>query len=778
MAADRWDQIDELFAAALPLGLADRAAFLEERCGQDTKLLRRLQQLLENDSRAGPEFLERPAIAGLRWGRSTTYELPAGQRVGAYTILGLIAGGGMGTVYLAEQEKPRRRVALKILHAGLGAPAVVRRFEFESQILARLQHPNIAHVYEAGVFSAPPPSCEEPGRDRPAELPYFAMEHVPSARTITDYAREQALGACDRLELFLQVCDAVAYAHGKGVIHRDLKPGNILVSDEATEQPSGEGASKRTSRLTGVKSGAVKVIDFGVARAVDSDVAVTTMHTGSGRLVGTLAYMSPEQCDADPLGLDIRSDVYSLGLVLYELLCGTLPYEVSNTSVFEAMKTIREQAPAPPSRVRPAGAGLQPVRGDLERVVLKALEKDRAKRYASVAELAADVRRYMNREPVSARPPTAWVRARRWAVRHPVTLTALACLSMAAGIAAGTLVSVWWMAYDPYAIVLDGAGEAGWDAARMVTRMGRTLHTWPTKVIPGKPCITFAELVDRPGALGDGRMAILGFLNELHADNPGAVCAYEIQGTRAKLLWESRLHDTDIPTEYRQERRAGDLGSPAGRGIHLLADLFTDVPGEELVAVFSRGPWSQRALRILDLNGRVLYQVWQDGGIDGLYWMSEVRLLVCVGRDEQVKELANRQAPSTACPDGPVMFALRPQRDLVSSEFFRKAPGDSSLSAAWYRYMHPLASEANRYQVSIVGRYPPSDPEEAVRIRVDVCAAGANEPREHQSFSMLINASGDEIPQGRVVGDEYRRLVGQGSLLPAKVFQLSEIPPR
>ena len=289
------------------------------------------------------------------------------RKIGGYTIKRVIATGGMGTVYLALQEHPRRTVALKVMKSGIASRSTLRRFEFEAQILARLRHPNIAQVYDAGTHD-----------DGSGSVPYFAMEYIPNAKTITEYAHHKSLTTRQRLEIFATVCDAVAQGHHKGVIHRDLKPSNIVVDS----------------------SGQPKVIDFGVARATDSDMAVTTLQTDVGELIGTLQYMSPEQCDADPHDIDTRSDVYALGVVLYELMCGQLPYDVGHLAIFEAVRVIRETDPPRPSSIK------RMLRGDIETIALKALDKDRSRRYRTAAELGEDIGRYLRDEPILARRPS------------------------------------------------------------------------------------------------------------------------------------------------------------------------------------------------------------------------------------------------------------------------------------------------------------------------------------------------------------------------------------
>jgi eukaryotic-like serine/threonine-protein kinase len=318
--------------------------------------------------------------------------------IGRYRILRLLGEGGMGTVYEAEQQQPHRTVALKVIKPGLASALMLRRFENESQALARLQHPGIAQIYEAGTADA-----------GFGPQPYFAMEFI-RGESLLRYAESHHLDVRQRLELMVKVCEAVHHAHQRGIIHRDLKPGNILVDE--TGQP--------------------KVLDFGLARMTDSD-AQATRQTDMGQLLGTLAYMSPEQVLADPLELDTRSDVYALGVILYELLARRLPYTLSR-KLHEAVQTIREEDPAPLSSYD------RGYRGDIEIIVSKALEKEPARRYSSAAALAGDVRRYLQDEPITARPPTASYQLKKFARRHRALVagTAAVFVVLVAGIAGST----------------------------------------------------------------------------------------------------------------------------------------------------------------------------------------------------------------------------------------------------------------------------------------------------------------------------------------------------
>lgn len=326
-------------------------------------------------------------------------------QIGHYRILRVIGEGGMGTVYEAQQERPRRTVALKVIKPGLATPSVIRRFELESQVLGRLQHPGIAQIYEAGMAD----SGQGP-------QPYFAMEFV-RGHPLQLYSALHNLGTADQLELIARICDAVHYAHQKGVIHRDLKPGNILVVD--VEAPTGMGTRNSKQKISGL-AGQPKILDFGIARATDSDVAVTTMHTSVGEIIGTVQYMSPEQVAGDPSGVDVRSDVYALGVIAYELLGQRLPYEVSRKMLHEAARIIQGEDPQPLSTIQRA------FRGDVETIVGKAMEKDRTRRYSSAAEMAADIRRYLADEPIVARPPSAMYQIRKFAKRNKGLVSGIA----------------------------------------------------------------------------------------------------------------------------------------------------------------------------------------------------------------------------------------------------------------------------------------------------------------------------------------------------------------
>ena len=383
-----------LFAAVLAKSPGERSVFLDGACLGDDALRQRLEALLA--AHAAPDELPpAPAVKGtIKLEFTETPDEAVGQKIGRYKILERVGEGGCGVVYVAEQTEPvRRRVALKVIKLGMDTKQVVARFEAERQALAMMDHPNIAKVLDAGTT--------ELGR------PYFVMELVRGIR-ITDYCDQNQLSTKERLELFIKICQAIQHAHQKGIIHRDIKPSNILVTlHDGVPVP--------------------KVIDFGIAKATEGRLTDATVYTQLHQFIGTPAYMSPEQAEMSGLDIDTRSDIYSLGVLLYELLAGSTPFdaqELMSQGIDAMRKTIREKEPVRPStrfatlkgddltttakrRSADKAKLMHQLRGDLDWIVMKCLEKDRTRRYETANGVAFDLKRHLNNEPVLARPPSA-----------------------------------------------------------------------------------------------------------------------------------------------------------------------------------------------------------------------------------------------------------------------------------------------------------------------------------------------------------------------------------
>jgi len=375
-----------------------------------------IQRLVEQEHRIRWRYGDQPSIESYQERfPDVILKIPEAQplsaaslphRIAHYRILNLIGEGGMGTVYLAEQDNPRRTVALKIIKPGYTSPILLKRLEHEAQVLGHLHHPCIAQVHEAGIQQ------DKHGHN---PTPFIAMEYV-DGEILTAYCQNRSLSIEDRLELVARICDAVHHAHQRGVIHRDLKPANILVEEDVgVHQP--------------------KILDFGVARVTNTDLQTTTLKTHAGQLLGTLQYMSPEQASGDPSELDIRSDVYSLGVILYEILTGKAPYDLQGVMIHEAVRRIREEDPTPLGTVH------RTLHGDLSTIMAKAMEKTKDRRYQSAAELGADLRRYLASEPILAHPPSTVYQLRKFARRHRALVASV--LAAGAALLIGTSLALW-----------------------------------------------------------------------------------------------------------------------------------------------------------------------------------------------------------------------------------------------------------------------------------------------------------------------------------------------
>ncbi|MCH7557616.1 MAG: serine/threonine-protein kinase [Planctomycetes bacterium] len=414
---------EKIFHAAIAKPVSERAAYLRTACGNNPELLSHIENLIRVYD-AQDDFLEAPP-----WGEDVTLDSSSlvegpGTVIGPYKLLELIGEGGFGAVYMAEQEEPiRRRVAIKIIKLGMDTKRIIARFEAERQALAMMDHPNIAKVFEAG--------STDRGR------PYFSMELVKGV-PITEYCDKNSLDTQQRLELFIDVCKAVEHAHQKGIIHRDIKPSNVMVTlHDGRPVP--------------------KIIDFGIAKAMQQRLTEKTLFTEYRQLIGTPEYMSPEQAEFSGLDVDIRTDIYSLGVLLYELITGTTPFEAKqlhSASYDEICRIIRETEPLKPStrlstlgdelaevakhRQVEAGKLCKTIRGDLDWIVMKALEKDRTRRYETANELAADIERHLGNVPVSAGPPSAGYRLHKFVLRHRAAVITFSLVTAALAIGATT----------------------------------------------------------------------------------------------------------------------------------------------------------------------------------------------------------------------------------------------------------------------------------------------------------------------------------------------------
>jgi serine/threonine protein kinase/tetratricopeptide (TPR) repeat protein/WD40 repeat protein len=586
----------------------ERAEYLERACQGRPELRARVEALLRAHQEASG-FLEEPPGEEVTAAHEPACREGPGAIIGPYKLLEQIGEGGMGVVFLAEQLRPvRRRVALKVIRPGMDTRQVVARFEAERQALALMDHPNIARVLDA--------DATESGR------PYFVMELVGGV-PITDFCDQNSLAPRERLGLFVDVCAAVQHAHTKGVIHRDLKPSNVLVTLH-------DGAA------------VVKVIDFGIAKATGQQLTDRTLLTNFAQMVGTPLYMSPEQAEMSGLDIDTRTDIYSLGVLLYELLTGTTPFDrerLSQAPFDEVRRIIREEEPPRPSkRVSSLGETLTAVsargqtdprrlgqlfKGELDWIVMKALEKDRNRRYETASGFAADVRRYLRDEPVSACPPSAWYRSRKFARRNKVALMTAGLVALA--LVAGTVASVW-MAVR--ALQAEGLAHERWlqaeedrELARRAERKAQEglfqarleqarASRWSGRVgqrFDSLKALTEAAQIARE--LGLDQTRLLELRNE-------AIAAMALADVRVWREWEEfpkQVHALAFDADLERYARANEHGEIS---VHLVADrrLLARLPapgdklnvggiqfspdGRYLGAVYGRG--DRHAVRVWD----------------------------------------------------------------------------------------------------------------------------------------------------------------------------------
>lgn len=594
------------------------------------------------------------------------------------------------------------RVAIKVLSAPLGTGSDARRIWREVDLLAETRHPSFPRVLDQGVL--------DDGR------PFIVFEFI-SGTTLDAYARARELDQRERAELVARVAESVQVLHDRGIIHRDLKPSNILI--DVHREPV--------------------IIDLGVAALLDRTGMETL--TADGTPLGTPAFMAPEQARGARAEVTIRSDVYSLGATAFLLLTGATPHDM-NTTLHEA---IRRVAFDPPRRARALDPALDPA---LAAVVQKAIAPEPAKRYGTASEFAADLRRWLRGEPVEAKPPGPWQRATRWVSRHPIGAVTAAALVLGTLIIGLSVLGSWWLGTRPYRVQWDGVEKT---PARLFSRSGNVLRAWPDKVVNEAGAV-LAGAAERPGR---SNVAVVAESYGCSGRYAGLLCAYSFDSYESDPVWVRGVGGVDIskPEHIQGSPPEDDAGAEPGHfvtGVGLVADIFEDVPGDEIVATHYPNPWSATAIRIYSCDGDILYEAWHDGRFNGMHWFEDERVLLLAGvnSERRFEHLRNGRGNHV-----PVIMAIEPCVGTTDRLITESACPDR-FRPRWYKTIVPEA--AMHLRVDRVTRaVEPELRDRAVCVDLVSMADDAADSINPRSVSVYLSADGRlELIR---VGDPFRK---------------------
>ncbi len=615
-------------------------------------------------------------------------------QIAGYVIDRLLGAGGGGTVYRAVRAGSEHTVAIKLLNrrlgAGHGAPEAQRAWR-ELHLLSQLRLPCLPHVHDYD---------EHEGRL------YIVTDYVDGL-PLGEYCREHHLDREARVKLLAAVADCVQTLHEHGVIHRDIKPANIIIN------PHGQPI----------------IIDLGIAALLTDDVMDTL--TAEGAPIGSPAFMAPEQARGDRNTISTRSDVYSLGATAYYILTGEPPHDMTAT-IHEAVRRVAQDLPRDPRQLD------RTLPKPLASVLWKAVSPKPADRYASAAGFAADLRHWLNREPVEAGGLSLAHRIGRLIDHHPITTTAAACITIALLVFVGTYVSVWYLNARPYEVKLTPDGRE----ARLVSMSGNILHTWETEANGG---ITFAKLVDRPPELGGGHLALIGFNQSDAGKFRGSLCAFDVARNRTEPLWYDRITDEDMPGDFRDAAYTSE-----GFGVQsesTVADVFPDAPGKEIIAIYNHDLYSPSFVCIYSMEGELLYQVCHDGAIIDVQWVSGSGQLVVIGNNseapwsQRVRHEIQRVHPL-------VVFALTPIPGHIGEQIVTST-SEAKATLGWYKCVLPPEA------VDLIGsiRFQPSPSGDDTSSYVRLSFRMKSNPVA--GVSWLVDDTGTEVPGTRVPNDEW-----------------------
>ncbi len=641
-------------------------------------------------------------------------------QIAGYVIDRLLGAGGGGTVYRAVRAGSEHTVAIKLLNrrlgAGHGAPEAQRAWR-ELHLLSQLRLPCLPHVHDYD---------EHEGRL------YIVTDYVDGL-PLAEYCEEHALDREARGKLLAAVADCVQTLHEHGVIHRDIKPANIIIN------PHGQPI----------------IIDLGIAALLTDDVMDTL--TAEGAPIGSPAFMAPEQARGDRNTISTRRDVYSLGATAYYILTGEPPHDMTAT-IHEAVRRVAQDPPRDPRELD------RTLPKPLASVLWKAVAPKPADRYASAAGFAADLRHWLNREPVEAGGLTLAHRIGRLIAHHPITTTAAACTTIALLVFAATYVSVWYLNARPHHMELTPDGRE----ARLMSVRNNILNTWRAEAKDG---IRFAQLVERPAELGRGQIALVAFNSNVEIEHAGALCAFSL-GDFERPIWSRRITNEDLLPEHVEHKYKTE-----GFGIAWVEvqDVFPKRPGLEVIANYQHAPGSACAIRVYDMSGEVLYQIWHDGSLGSGYWMVGPRLLVLCGLNSEVPwpKRAHEGAKNVKTGTPPiVLLAVKPRAGHIAAAGTTNSPGGDTATLSWYRCLLPAAA-SDFFTAGIVSKPFPEDGHRRRFVRLYVKLRGEMDA----GFSWLVDDQGNVVSDAVSATDAYRLLQSRGQAPNPDNFHLGDLPP-
>lgn len=558
-------------------------------------------------------------------------------------------------VYEAEQDQPKRTVAIKIMRQSIMSRSAARRFSYESKILNKLHHPNIANIYETGIYNPETVLTSEEG------IPYFAMELIPEAKNIIEYAKTRELDTRSRLKLFCAVCDGVQHGHQNGVIHRDLKPSNILIG-KSSDQPV--------------------VIDFGVAKAVGDNLDISTLQTDTGKLIGTVQYMSPEQCDVGNgnRSIDTRCDVYSLGVILYELLCDKLPYDVSDSSLVAAARSVCD------ARIPHLALPDKKMSRNIGAIILKALSRNPDNRYPTAGELGEDINRYLQGKNIIAYPPSLIDKLAVSIKQHVFLYTIIFCLGVGALIIGGSLLITENLKHRPTRIEWNEKSNS----VDLFSYAGDLLKSWPKAQagvlvnMPKDSTIRKLVVIGHPSTNSITGQSKLTFYDAYHLDKIIANPPLPVRSDNWTSDWTDQI---DIIEE----------DDVFNSNIIKAANIFdgpNDPPGPEIIVVYSHVPEFMNNICIYDLEGNLLYSRWHKGRVYWVEWDEINQQLICEAHrnDWWYKKPGYEDLNLSRNKNIHVLFSLKPELNNILGATVLDYNHQKKDGVVWYKYLTPPAT--------------------------------------------------------------------------------------